>query len=665
MVRLSNRIFYFMLLAVLSFDCLAKAHHAKSTAAKDFGIFSSGLEESAPAIAYNFRDDVFLVVSVVKDTLQTKHNIYGQFVKPDGSLQGSRFTICVHAADQTCPDVAYGINNEFVVVWCDFRIPNGDVYGARLDASGKKLKNANTLDDTTFVVCDQDSGQYAPRIAHNPVDNNYLVVWTDRRNSYDEPFGKRMGKPSGLFTVNLDVYGQRLDDQGLPIAPLDPPNSKVNFPVAVDNRYDEYYQDVAYCGGGDRPDEWLVVFLRYGLNYQIEEPGLVYGVRIDGKTGYWLDTWGNPVSPNLAKAADAQDTPPWTPHFPIGAADPTNPEYQNVYQGGPHVESNTGWLLHTGQSQALHPYPRSECLVVWSEYPSPSAIKAQRVAYFPDSTALRMNLKPSRGADGMFTLVPVDSLGKPAVPYLSWMTWNSLFITGDEFQHEYANVSYNPVSGDFLVVWNDWRNSGWDGTFPIGGPFIPPPGDIYGQRLYLSPGDSAILFLDQAANPMANPHDNIPVVSTGANEGNWFALGIAYGYSGDRFLVAYEWEQDNDEMGIDVQGTLFSGTPTAVRDSPGRNAPGEFILAGNYPNPFNPGTTIDFRLAIAGRAQVKVLDALGRDVVTLSDGIRQAGRHEVRWDGMDGQENPAASGVYFYKILSGPHATVGKMLLLR
>lgn len=125
-----------------------------------------------------------------------------------------------------------------------------------------------TLEDTTFAICNQDSFQYDPRIAHNPVDNNYLVVWTDYRNSYMQPMGKRIGKTAGGW-FNSDVYGQRLDAQGVPIAPVDPPSTKTNFPVAVAYGYDEYYQDVAYCGGGDRPDEWLVVFAKYNVGLHV------------------------------------------------------------------------------------------------------------------------------------------------------------------------------------------------------------------------------------------------------------------------------------------------------------------------------------------------------------------------------------------------------------
>jgi len=648
---------------ILALTCFAGDRNVQFPNEKSFGIFKSASTEKFPAVAYNFKDDEFLVVSLLSDSLRGTRDVYGQFVKPDGSLRGGPFPICIHPVDQSCPDVAYGTDNEFLVVWCDFRAPNGDIYGARLDALGRKLKNANAVADTTFPICSQDSTQLNPRIAHNPVDNNYLVIWRDYRNSFIPKLQKSSSFPQAS---NLDLYGERLNAQGIAMAPGDPTNTKKNYPVAVDRGYDEFYQDVVYCGGGNRPDEWLVVFVKYSLEYQLPASELIHGVRIDGKTGNWLDTWGNAIAPTLSQNTGAQAGPPWTPYFPIGSGGFRPTQEPGVTQIGPRVESNTGWLLHTGKVKALQPYLLPECLVVWTEFPTPAQIRAQRVAYFPDSTAYRRKFKSNRGTDGMFTLVPLDSAGHPAKTASDWITWPSLRVTEDAFQHDFNNISYNPISGDYLAVWNDWKNSGWKGTYSIEGSDISPPADIAGRRLYLNPRDSSIVFMNQTAAWVNAASEPILIAGTSADEGNNFFPAIAYGYSGDQFLIAYEWEQDADNMRIDVQGTLFKGVLTAVEDlrHHGRT-PDIYALASNYPNPFNPGTTIGFQLPSAGRTRVKVIDALGRDVATLMDENRQPGRCTVRWDGSDAAGNPAVSGVYFFKVQSGPYSAWGRMLLMR
>ncbi len=97
----------------------------------------------------------------------------------------------------------------------------------------------------------------------------------------------------------------------------------------------------------------------------------------------------------------------------------------------------------------------------------------------------------------------------------------------------------------------------------------------------------------------------------------------------------------------------------------GDDLPSQFRLAGNYPNPFNPMTTIAFEVPAAGRAQVRVFDIRGMHVATVLDADLQPGRHEVVWDGRDAQGRQAASGQYFYRLDAGGKTAVSKMLLLK
>lgn len=73
-------------------------------------------------------------------------------------------------------------------------------------------------------------------------------------------------------------------------------------------------------------------------------------------------------------------------------------------------------------------------------------------------------------------------------------------------------------------------------------------------------------------------------------------------------------------------------------------------LLGNHPNPFNPSTTIVFRLDESGQADVRIFDVAGRTVATLTLGDLPAGRHEAVWNGQADDGQPAASGVYFYEL---------------
>lgn len=75
--------------------------------------------------------------------------------------------------------------------------------------------------------------------------------------------------------------------------------------------------------------------------------------------------------------------------------------------------------------------------------------------------------------------------------------------------------------------------------------------------------------------------------------------------------------------------------------------PQEFVLSQNFPNPFNPSTTISYQLSSAGYVTLKVYDLLGREIATLVHEYKQAGDYSTEFRVQNGE---LASGVYFYMI---------------
>ena len=84
-----------------------------------------------------------------------------------------------------------------------------------------------------------------------------------------------------------------------------------------------------------------------------------------------------------------------------------------------------------------------------------------------------------------------------------------------------------------------------------------------------------------------------------------------------------------------------------------------------YPNPFNPQTTIAFTLRDRGPVSLKVYDVSGQLVRTLADEELAAGSHSRVWDGHDGSGKSVASGVYFYKLVTNDFSQTRKMVLLK
>lgn len=85
-----------------------------------------------------------------------------------------------------------------------------------------------------------------------------------------------------------------------------------------------------------------------------------------------------------------------------------------------------------------------------------------------------------------------------------------------------------------------------------------------------------------------------------------------------------------------------------------------FTLAQNFPNPFNPSTTIPFTLAQRSMVTLTVHNALGQRIAVLHNGTMEAGEHSVQWNA-DG----FASGLYFYSLTSDGRSATRAMMLLR
>lgn len=85
-----------------------------------------------------------------------------------------------------------------------------------------------------------------------------------------------------------------------------------------------------------------------------------------------------------------------------------------------------------------------------------------------------------------------------------------------------------------------------------------------------------------------------------------------------------------------------------------------FLLSNNFPNPFNPNTTIVYYLPISSEVKLKIYDVLGNEIATLVNEEKPAGTYEVNFDAGN-----LASGIYIYKLLAGDFIQTRKMILLK
>ncbi len=90
------------------------------------------------------------------------------------------------------------------------------------------------------------------------------------------------------------------------------------------------------------------------------------------------------------------------------------------------------------------------------------------------------------------------------------------------------------------------------------------------------------------------------------------------------------------------------------------NLPTKTKLENNYPNPFNPVTTIDYTIPVNGMVTIKVFDTLGREVVTLVNEQKKSGRYSVKFDAAK-----LPSGIYYYTLITNSKRITKSMVLLK
>ena len=90
-----------------------------------------------------------------------------------------------------------------------------------------------------------------------------------------------------------------------------------------------------------------------------------------------------------------------------------------------------------------------------------------------------------------------------------------------------------------------------------------------------------------------------------------------------------------------------------------------FTLHQNFPNPFNPITTLSYDLPKDSDVILTIFDMLGNEVARLVSSNQQAGYKSVQWDATDSMGSPVSAGVYLYQIEAGEFVQTKKMVLLK
>ena len=136
----------------------------------------------------------------------------------------------------------------------------------------------------------------------------------------------------------------------------------------------------------------------------------------------------------------------------------------------------------------------------------------------------------------------------------------------------------------------------------------------------------------------------------------------------DLRMLSYEFvilEVNGASCQFALDDIYWSGGGELMKVSTTNSLLEEFVLKDNYPNPFNPVTTLRYEIAVNTNVKITIYDMMGRLVKILTDKMEMAGYKSIKWNGTNDRNEPVSAGLYLYTIQAGDYRKTRKMVLIK
>ncbi len=162
-------------------------------------------------------------------------------------------------------------------------------------------------------------------------------------------------------------------------------------------------------------------------------------------------------------------------------------------------------------------------------------------------------------------------------------------------------------------------------------------------------------------------------IASVANETKAGVIDIASVYGNENFsgaiTLGFKSKGKTGDMNIELANAevQLNGVLGSVNDQTVtlKALPTVYTLAQNFPNPFNPTTTIEYSIPTAGNTTLAIYNLAGQKIRTLVNNVQAPSFYKVVWDGKNDNGMTVATGTYFYKLISGNYSKIVKMTLIK
>jgi len=289
---------------------------------------------------------------------------------------------------------------------------------------------------------------------------------------------------------------------------------------------------------------------------------------------------------------------------------------------------------------------------------------------------------------GLITEFPVGSdwTFVPASFTISETNWNTApdnisysHLNADQTDQDFMGIIYGDVSGN-------WLNSNLAGStnsveikisniksLDNGNLFVPLELKFSDETFS---GQFKLIFdnsnLEFVSSVNQNDLSDVIFASAVAEGAVDFAFAFAHSLADQKIKVNLIFKKINqpNSSSFDFEFTDVTiddkfAFPTVVKNYQKSQLPADYELGDNFPNPFNPETSIKYRIPKTSQVTIEVFNQLGQRVQTLVNEKKPAGTYHAKWNGLDESGQAVVSGVYFYRMQAGDFSAMRKMALVR
>ena len=568
---------------------------------------NTAYSQARPAIALTTNDEFVIVWESWKQDIVTPsgYGLFGQRFDSAGNKLGSEFQINTFTNDyQWLGDIEAFDDGSFVVAWCSWEQDgdDGGIYLQRFDAQANKLSGEIRVNSSTAYY------QWLPKIV-KMTSENFAVIWSS---------WKQDGDREGIYTKIYSKSGRELTLE-----------TQVNVTSSS-------FQWEPAAIGGNNENEMVAVWSSWGqYNHDYEVIGR--RIALTSPTGF--------MNPSIITRVNGRTSSEFIIHVMDSTA-LTGDNYEITFTTPDTLPDSMKIVnLNTSQTMVDH-YPFSGGAGIFYLTPTFEGVAAEvRPVFTLDIDTSKSFFSNHTGSNLTFVISTTNDNFRRIAPIDAALIWGSM-DTLPNGQWATPLDTAMSIAGIFEVqvpfrAWDLTENQPLDLWVIEGGGFYNQKWDPHETIRILTPPPYKTKLGDTHA-----------VIQPQLPAGNQILPGI-----GDSILVYAK-------KPLTAEDTLhFNTDPANVisgLDKKQMQLVDKFELENNYPNPFNPNTTIAFTLANSGRIKLVVYNILGQKVATLWDGYHEKGRHRMMFDA-----SGLASGIYFYSLSQDNRSITKKMIILK